>query len=253
MSVAALGMYDWPEVRAETDQLWVAIRDGLRGLGLEAPDALDRNADLWSVWRDPALSLSQTCGLPFAAKLSGRVSLLGAPVYDLANCPRGTYRSEIVVRASDPAEGIEDLRGLRFGFNARTSQSGWACFATQIAEPGAFFRDLVETGSHRNSVLAVADERADVACVDAVSWRLAQRHEPEATGDLRVLARTEATPGLPFITSVRDELELSRMRLIIETAIETLPPAARDAIFLKGFAKMRESDYAPLAAGWPDA
>ena len=77
MSVAALGMYDWPEVRGETDQLWAAIRDGLRGLKMDAPDALDRGGDLWSVWRSPALTLSQTCGLPFAARLAGTVSLLG--------------------------------------------------------------------------------------------------------------------------------------------------------------------------------
>lgn len=252
MSVAALGMYDWPEVRGETDQLWAAIRDGLRGLKMDAPDALDRGGDLWSVWRSPALTLSQTCGLPFAARLAGTVSLLGAPVYDLADCPRGFYRSEIVIRADDPAQSIRDLRGRRFGFNGKTSQSGWACFAAQIADPAAFFSGLVETGGHRNSVIALAEGRADAACIDAVSWRLAQRYEPEAVGNLRVLARTEATPGLPFITSVRDELEISQMRLIIETAIETLPAASRDALFLKGFVKMREADYAPLASGWPE-
>ena len=37
MSVAALPMYDWPEVRAETDALWAAIGDGLRNAGLDAP------------------------------------------------------------------------------------------------------------------------------------------------------------------------------------------------------------------------
>lgn len=252
MSVAALGMYDWPEVRAETDLLWAAIRDGLRGIGLDAPVALDREADLWSVWRDPALVLSQTCGLPFAAKLAGKVSLVGAPVYDLPGCPRGTYLSEIVVRADDPAESVGDLRGRRFGYNGTTSQSGWACFATQVADPRAYFGGLVETGGHRNSVLAVAEGRADAACVDAVSWRLAERHESAAAGALRVLARTRPTPGLPYVTAPRDAGTLSRMRLLIETAIETLPEAARGALFLKGFAKMRERDYAPLAAGWPE-
>ncbi len=67
-----------------------------------------------------------------------------------------------------------------------------------------------------------------------------------------MLARTAATPGLPFITAPRDEAELSMMRLVIETAIETLPPAIGDALFLSGFAKKSPEDYAPLAAGWPD-
>lgn len=252
MSVAALGMYDWPEVRAETDQLWTAIRDGLRALGLGAPDALERSGEMWALWRDPDLALAQTCGLPYTARLADKVALLGAPVYALADCPRGTYRSEIIVRADDPAADVDALRGRRFGFNARESQSGWACFAVQTEDPRAFFGALVQTGAHRASIRAVAEGKADAACIDAVSWRLAERHDPSLTEGLRVLARTAPTPGLPFITAPRDEATLSRMRLVIETAIETLPPAVADALFLKGFAKMRPADYAPLAVGWPE-
>lgn len=250
MSIAALGMYDWPEVRAETDQLWSAFRDGLRGIGLDAPEALNRDADLWRVWRRPDLTLSQTCGLPFAARLSGDVSLVGTPAYDLKDCPKGTYRSEIIVRADDPAQNVAALRGRRFAFNSTTSQSGWACFDAQHGDPRKFFGELVETGGHRSSILAVATGSADAASIDAVSWRLATRHERDATARLRIVSRTPLTPGLPLITAKRDDLSLARMRLVIETAIETLPTATRDALFLKGLVKLREADYAPLAAGW---
>ena len=36
--IAALPMYDWPEVRGETDALWVKIRDALQARGIAAPD-----------------------------------------------------------------------------------------------------------------------------------------------------------------------------------------------------------------------
>ncbi|MEL7464254.1 MAG: PhnD/SsuA/transferrin family substrate-binding protein [Pseudomonadota bacterium] len=251
MSLAALAMYDWPEVREETDRLWAAIRDSLRNIGVAAPDALSRDADMWSVWRDPSLCLGQTCGLPFAAKLAGDVALLGAPVYDLADCPRGTYRSEVIVRADDPAPDLAALRGARFAFNMRESQSGWACFAAQIEDPAAYFGELIQTGAHRASVRAVAGGAADAACIDAVAWRLAERHDADLTAGLRVIHRTAPTPGLPFITAPRPEETLARMRLVIETAIETQPPLVRDALFLNGFAKKRPEDYAPLAKGWP--
>lgn len=251
MTVAALGMYDWPEVREETDRLWRVIGDGLRSLGLDAPGDLARGGDPWAVWRDPDLVLAQTCGLPYAARLKGDVSLLGAPVYALEDTPPGKYRSEIVVRADDPAEDVAALRGRRFGFNMRESQSGWACFAADHENPLTFFAEVVKTGAHRASVHAVAEGRVDAACIDAVSWRLARRHDAAAVAKLRVLARTRPTPGLPFITAPRPEETLARMRLVIETAIETAPAAVRDALFLKGFAKKRPEDYAPLAAGWP--
>lgn len=248
---AALPMYDWPEVRAETDALWVALSRALRNVGLNAPDALARDiADPFSHWRDPALVLSQTCGLPFAAELTGEVALLGAPVYAIPDTPPGCYRSEIVVRADDPAQTVEDLRGRRFGFNMRESQSGYACFLTQRGDPAAWFGDLVETGAHRASVQAVAAGDADCACIDAVAWLLAERHDPAAKA-LRVLDRTDPTPGLPLITAKRDEPTLARMRLMIESVIGDLPAAVTGALFLDGFVKKREADYAPLAKGWP--
>ncbi|MEL6795037.1 MAG: PhnD/SsuA/transferrin family substrate-binding protein, partial [Pseudomonadota bacterium] len=240
-----------PEIRAETDALWAVIRDGLRNIGVEAPEALARDGDMWATWRSPDLALGQTCGLPYAARLVGEVALLGAPVYDLVDCPRGTYRSEIIVRADDPAPDVEALRGRRFAYNMRESQSGWACFATQVEDPRTFFGELVQSGAHRASVRAVAEGASDAACIDAVSWRLAARHDAEIAAATRVIDRTAPTPGLPFITAPRDEAMLARMRLVIETAIETLPAAVAGALFLKGFAKKRLRDYAPLAVGWP--
>lgn len=247
---AALPMYDWPEVAEATEALWRALRGGLTGAGIAAPALRDRDEDLWAIWRDPGLVLAQTCGLPYAARLRPQVALLGAPSYDLPGVAPGAYRSEIVVRADDAAVDLAALRGRRFAFNGRESQSGWAAFHAAVADPAAFFAETLQTGAHRASLRAVASGRADAAAIDAVSWRLALRHEP-AAADLRVLASTPQTPGLPFITAPRDELSLARMRLVIETEIGMMDPAIRAALFLTGFVKKRPEDYAPLAAGWP--
>ncbi len=40
--VASLGMYDHPGQRAANDALWSAIARHLHGVGLAAPEALDR-------------------------------------------------------------------------------------------------------------------------------------------------------------------------------------------------------------------
>lgn len=246
---AALPMYDWPEIRAETDALWAAVRERLRAAGYAAPQALERGGDPWALWRDPALILSQTCGLPYSARLAGAVSLVGAPDYDLP-CPPGCYRSEIVARADDPATDAAALEGRRFAFNMRESQSGWACFATRIGDPGAFFGSLIETGAHRASIVAVAEGRADCAAIDAVAWRLAERHEPAARA-LRVIVSTAPTPGLPLITARRADEETTRIAAAVVAAIADAGEAVRRALFLRGLARPTPEDYAPLAAGWP--
>lgn len=248
--IAALPMYDWPEVRAETDALWAAIRDAMRAEGFAAPEALTRGADPWAVWRDPDLLLAQTCGLPYAARLAGDVTLLGAPAFAVEGCEKGEYRSAVIARADSGAESLDDLAGARFAFNMRESQSGWAAL-DRTTPIRAHFGDLVETGAHRASVAAVAEGCADCAAIDAVSWTLARRHEAAAAG-LRVVAWTDPTPGLPYISARRHAPDAARLAGAVEAAVAALPPTVADALTLTGFRRWPEAAYAPLAAGWPD-
>ena len=96
----------------------------LAGHGVPAPAALDRRADYASVWREPGLVLSQTCGYPYATALRGRVQLVATPAYRAAGCDGARYCSMLLVRADDPAQALADLRGRRVAFNATDSQSG---------------------------------------------------------------------------------------------------------------------------------
>ena len=69
-----------------------------------------------------------------------------------------------------------------------------------LGESLTIFSERIETGSHRASVVAVAQGRADVCAIDCKSWQLAQRHEPSAAG-VEVVGWTARRKGLPFITS----------------------------------------------------
>ena len=116
--IAALPMYDWPEVRVEVDAQWAAVRDELRKKGVSAPVSLTRrNADLPPVpggikdgsgkviapdpaalppdefdlavlWRHPNLLLSQTCHGPLELWLRG-VRVVGQQDYSGSRAGRG--------------------------------------------------------------------------------------------------------------------------------------------------------------------
>lgn len=250
--IAALPMYDMPEIRAETDRFWTIMRDAIRATGLAAPDALTRPiADPWPHWQDPNLTLSQTCGLPYSAKLSGKVTLLGAPDYDLGDNQPGHYFSQIIVREDHSATSMNDLSGGRFAFNMRESQSGWAA-PDALLGIHQTFEETVETGGHAASAIAVAEGRADVAAIDAVTWALLQRHNPAALR-LRVIGQTKATPGLPYISRLMPEDAAAKMRCAVGAAFSALDKPAREALLLRGFAPLTDADYAPLAKGWGDA
>lgn len=188
--IAVLPMYDWPEVRAETDAQWVRMRDALREEGLDAPDELDRSVGYVESWSRDDLMLGQACGLPLACGLTGRAVLIGTIDFGLSGCAVGEYYSVIVARKDDPC-GLEDLRSAPFAFNDQGSQSGYNCL-TQLSLLGA--AEPIETGSHRASIKTVADGHARFAAIDANTWRIALDHEPSSHA-LRVVYETAPTPA----------------------------------------------------------
>jgi len=248
--LAALPMYDWPEVRAATDALWAAIRFHLLAIDIAAPAALRHDGEPEAGWRSPDLVLGQTCGLPFATALRDRVVMLGTPVYRLPDCPPGDYCSALVVRAGCRADTLGDLCGGGAAYNMAGSQSGHAALWAAAAPFGGarrLFARLLRSGSHRASIRAVAAGEADVAAIDAVSWSLARRHEP-AAGELRVLAVTAPTPGLPYITARRHGGQAAAICAAVEAAIDRLEAPVRDALLLDGFRRRRPADYDGIAA-----
>lgn len=201
--IATLPMYDWPEERARVDARWAAIRDALRDGGFAAPNGLTRKEDLHALWTDPDLILGQTCGLPFALGLHETTRLIGTPDPGLPDTPAGYYRSVIVARADDPRDERE-LLAARVALNGPDSQSGWGALAGWAEARGlALTGQLQVTGAHRTSARAIAQNKVDIAAIDAVSWDLVTRHDPEIAKTLRIIARTRPTPAPPLICAAR--------------------------------------------------
>jgi ABC-type phosphate/phosphonate transport system substrate-binding protein len=137
--IAALPMYDWPEVADAVDAEWSAIRDRLRAAGIDAPERLvRRNADMppvpggirdasgaWiaadpatlppdaldfpTLWRHPKLLFAQTCWGPMELGLSYHVRVIGQPDYSPFEGGEGPlYSSAIVIRRSDAGAPVDD-------------------------------------------------------------------------------------------------------------------------------------------------
>ncbi len=245
-------MYDWDEVAWAHDLLWAAVAERLNAEGISAPGAVDRRRSADSVWRDPGLVLSQTCGFPFSTRLRGMVRLVAVPIYDATGCQGAAYSSMIVTRRGELSEEIGLFAGRRFAYNSADSLSGFLALKSTMKEAGLDPSKVewIETGSHRASIRAVATEGADVAAVDAVCWALALRHEPELTAALKVVAVTPLRPGLPLITAVeRTDREVSTIRTALkETLRDPATKAARAAIHITGIGTYDEWDYWPIAA-----
>ena len=244
-------MYDRPEVQGANDRLWALIRDGLLTRGLDAPDALTRGEMAYMPgWLRPDLVLAQTCGFPYRARLHAKVTLIGTPDYGVEGCPPGHYRSGFVARADD-RRGLAAFNGTPLAYNDGLSQSGWAAPQTHAALRGLTFPAGICTGGHIASTRAVAEGRADLAALDAVTWGMIADHDPALFAALRVVEWTGPTPGLPFIAALGTDPEPTFAA--VADALAGLGSADCALLHLKGLISIPAASYlavpTPLETG----
>lgn len=243
---ASLPMYARPETEDAHNALWTLIRDGLRDRGIAAPDALDQDFHHVAGWGREDLVLGQICNLPYRALFRDRVTVIGSADYDLPEVEAGQYFSQWVIRADDPAQRLEDCGGYRLAYNDPLSQSGWGAAEANAERRGLRLTPHLSTGAHHASMQAVAEGAADLASIDAVTWRMAKRWVP-VTDKLRVIGRTDSSPGMTFIT--RPGQDPTPYFAAIAAAIAELDDAHKATLGLRAIVSLPASAYdIPLAS-----
>jgi ABC-type phosphate/phosphonate transport system substrate-binding protein len=263
--LACLPMYDFPWTAPALDALWAAFGARLRDAGLDAPSELTRDRPLDSMWRDPELTLGQTCGYPFWFSLRDRVALIATPVFDFDGCEGPRHCSFLIARRDDPRGNLAAFRGARAAINARDSNTGMNLFRAAVAplaKARPFFAEVVATGAHALSLAAVAECAADVAAIDCVSFALLARGRPELVERVEVFARTPSSAGLPFITSaVHPPRTLATLRRCLFATLEdsalaadlaTLGLVGAEVLEPTAYARVAELAQGAIDLGYPE-
>lgn len=235
----SLPMYDRPELTEHHAALWALIRDDLRGQGLAVPERLDQSAEGPDFWLSDRMLFSQACGMPYRQLLHGKVTLVGTPDYSVEGCQAGYYNSVLIAKTGNFEGGLVDADGAVLACNSKMSQSGFAAPIVAARNTGIAFGGMVITGAHLASIAAIRTGTADVAAIDAVTWR---NHRTYDTADgVSVIGHTPPTPGLPYIVSRTQNA--SQWFSAIERAIGLLPLSSRTALGLHGLVAIPARDY----------
>jgi hypothetical protein len=125
---------------------WDALRVELPRLGLDdLPDDLAFERPPVPTEIDTDTLFAQVCGYPLGTIYRQQATLLAAPVYAAEYCAGATHCGIFIVGRTYAFERLEDLRGCRFAYNSRHSNSGMNLPRRSIADiaprEGVFRRD----------------------------------------------------------------------------------------------------------------
>ena len=148
------------------------------------------------------IDLAFLCSGPYAAaKDNSTFELIATP--EIAGSH--FYQAYLIVNEKSPFHKLEDLRGRTFAFTDPDSNTGrlvplyW--LAKMEERPETFFRDVIYTYSHDNSIAAVAKGMVDGASVDGLVWDYFSKHNPALTSSTRIIRKSDHYGIPPLVAS----------------------------------------------------
>jgi phosphonate transport system substrate-binding protein len=195
------------------------------------------------------------CGLAYVRKIDGagpELELLAAPVmHGRRYAGRPVYFSDVVVRRESAFRTFDDLRGATWAYNEPCSHSGYTLPLSHLARLGAregYFRRAVQSGSHQNSLLAVARGRVESAAVDSIVLERELVTDSPAAAAVCVVEILGPSPAPPAVVHTKvPTLIRTRIREMLTTMHEhRAGRAVLDAMGVSHFAPVSDCDYDPI-------
>ncbi|MVV50693.1 phosphate ABC transporter substrate-binding protein [Pseudomonas sp. PB120] len=240
--LAELLMYVAPEPIRQANERWLTRI--LEQLGATRRDA--EGLSLMDLWLSEDLLLTQTCGYPLMTALRGKVRVVGRPRYELPDSTGGHHCSLLLSRADDPRQTLLAFRGSRGVINGEDSNSGMNLLRQRLAPlhlDGRFFAGVGISGSHRESLRWLRENKADLAAIDSVTYAYLARHAAEEVAGLRVVVRSAFSPTLPFITvATASDEQVELLRRVMNETLRALPDVA-EVLGLHEVLSAGEGDY----------
>ncbi len=104
------------------------------------------------------------------------------------------YQAYFIVHKDSPINNIQGLRGKRFAFTDPNSNTGKLVPTYVLSKmgetPEKFFKDIIFTYSHDNSIKAVSKGLVDGASVDGLIWDYCNDRTPECVMDTRIIYKS---------------------------------------------------------------
>ena len=159
------------------------------------------------------------------------------------------YRCLIIAPAGSDAKTLEDLRGAVMAFTDKESNTGHivprATLVARGLHPESFFREILHTGSHDNSILAVSLSFVDAAAVDALIWESMVRKDPSLAKRVKIIWRSEVFGPPPIVVPASGDANLAKSLQEALLALDKDEEGREilSSIGIRRFVRPRPEDY----------
>ncbi len=213
-------------------------------------------AKLDDLWRRNDLACTFVCGWPWLRLGLGH-KVIAAPI-PKARYAQGKplYCSHFIVRRDSAFDSLESTFGYRFAYTIDDSHSGYNAprhHLLQFRSNGTpLYRGIVGPFTTPRRVLeAIAEGRADVGPQDSFAFDLMQRHAPELTDAVRVVASTATMPMPALMASANADAAMIALLADALCSLAFRPEcrALREDLCISGFARIDPSVY-ELSERW---
>ncbi len=192
------------------------------------------------------LFIGQTCGYPFIKKWHETHIPVCVARFSIDGCEGTNYSSWFVTRSDSTKTSTAEFKNSTAVINNTDSNSGMNVLRYEIsklANGEPFFNRVLVSNSHLESMKKVASGEADLAAIDAVTYKFAIEQNIIDKDALKVIGQSELTAGLPFIISKSRDIDAATVRDAINTSYENISEENRNFMSVISFDAADPSDY----------
>ncbi|MFN3598552.1 MAG: phosphate/phosphite/phosphonate ABC transporter substrate-binding protein [Aquificaceae bacterium] len=193
--------------------------------------------------------IAYICGAPFVdgSKRFG-YQILAVPLSEEGP----VYYSYVIVRKEKRHSSIFELRDKPYAFSDPKSNSGSLVPSYILAKkgykPSDFFKPLIYTYSHSESIMAVYRGFVEGASVDSLVYHHMEKVQPNITKELKVIQKFGPFPITPFVYSrYVDKETVEKLRsAMLNMDRDEEGRTILEKMGIKGFTKLNPSFYKPI-------
>jgi ABC-type phosphate/phosphonate transport system substrate-binding protein len=202
----------------------------------------------FDILTDSNLLIGHTCGYPLMKTYLPYLAPLCVPMFKVPGVNQRHYCSFFITGKYNPINNLTDCANKIAAINGHDSNSGMNVLRhaiTPLASRSCYFSEVIVTGGHWDSVIAVSESRADIAAIDCVTFALLKDHVPELIDSIKIIGESAETCGLPFVIPLANDSEATRKKLVqsLNTALERVDDVTKSNLHLDRFEMVKILDY----------